>query len=131
MRIIHQWGDRSLLGFVEVSNTDDPCQVGFSFAESNWVMTQKTSIVSPATLNPSSPKSLPMPRHHLPLHRRRHPPFGVVYQAFDGIRIFDGNTSTLIGSRRSAPSSAGKPWKTSARSLVWWRPTPKRIYIIS
>ena len=31
----------SLLGFVEVSNTDDPCQVGFSFAESNWVMTQK------------------------------------------------------------------------------------------
>jgi len=95
-------------GFVDVTNTDDPCQVGFSFAESNWVMTQKNlyRIVGddepyiarkvfqiPGTIYP---KTLVVT------------PFGVVYQSFDGIRRFDGNSSELVGFEQLGPIFRGQ-----------------------
>jgi len=98
----------SLLGFVEVSNTDDPCQVGFSFAESNWVMTQKNIYRITGDAEPFIPRKVYQCPGTIYPSTVVVTPFGVVYQAFDGIRIFDGNTSTLIGFEAIGPIFRGQ-----------------------
>lgn len=118
-------------GFVDVTNTDDPCQVGFTFAESNWVMTQKNlyRIVGddepyiarkvfqiPGTIHP---KTLVVT------------PFGVVYQSFDGVRRFDGNSSELIGFEQLGPIFRGQTLENLSPFVGQVATYAKEEYLIS
>lgn len=98
----------SNLGFVEVSNTDDPCQVGFSFAESNWVMTQKNIYRIVGDAEPFIPRKVYQCPGTIYPKTVVVTPKGVVYQAFDGIRIFDGNSSSLLAFEAVGPLFRGQ-----------------------
>lgn len=122
----------SVLGFVEVSNPDDPCQKGIAWAGQNWVFTeahlfqivgQQEPFVPflvfgvPGTIDPFSVKATP---------------FGIVYKAMDGIRLFNGTTSTLIGHEQIGPIFRGR----AIENLSAWGATTigeysKDEYIVS
>ena len=121
----------SLLGFVEVSNTDDPCQVGFSFAESNWVMTQKNIYRITGDAEPFIPRKVYQCPGTIYPSTVVVTPFGVVYQAFDGIRIFDGNTSTLIGFEAIGPIFRGQTLENLGPFIGVVATYTKEEYLIS
>jgi len=121
----------SLLGFVEVSNTDDPCQVGFSFAESNWVMTQKNIYRITGDAEPFVPRKVYQCPGTIYPHTVAVTPFGVVYQAFDGIHLFDGNTSTLIGFEALGPIFRGQTLENLAPFTGIVATYAKEEYLIS
>jgi len=121
----------SLLGFVEVSNTDDPCQVGFSFAESNWVMTQKNIYRITGDAEPFIPRKVYQCPGTIYPSTVVVTPFGVVYQAFDGIRIFDGNTSTLIGFESIGPIFRGQTLENLGPFIGVVATYTKEEYLIS
>ena len=121
----------SLLGFVEVSNTDDPCQVGFSFAESNWVMTQKNIYRITGDAEPFVPRKVHKCPGTIYPYTVVVTPFGVVYQSFDGIRLFDGNTSTLIGFEAIGPLFRGQTLENIAAFVGTVATYAKEEYIVS
>ena len=121
----------SLLGFVEVSNTDDPCQVGFSFAESNWVMTQKNISRITGDAEPFVPRKVHKCPGTIYPYTVVVTPFGVVYQSFDGIRLFDGNTSTLIGFEAIGPLFRGQTLENIAAFVGTVATYAKEEYIVS
>lgn len=121
----------SNLGFVEVSNTDDPCQVGFSFAESNWVMTQKNIYRIIGDAEPfRAVKVFKCPGTIYP-YTVVVTPIGVVYQSFDGIRLFDGNSSTLIGFEAIGPLFRGQSLENIAAFVGVVATYAKEEYFIS
>ena len=95
-------------GFVDVTNTDDPCQVGFSFAESNWVMTQKNLYRIVGDDEPYIPRKVFQIPGTIYPKTLVVTPFGVVYQSFDGVRRFDGNSSELVGFEQLGPIFRGQ-----------------------
>jgi len=121
----------SLLGFVEVSNTDDPCQVGFSFAESNWVMTQKNIYRITGDAEPFIPRKVYQCPGTIYPYTVVVTPFGVVYQSFDGIRLFDGNNSTLIGFEAIGPIFRGQTIENLGPFVGTTATYAKEEYIIS
>jgi len=98
----------SVLGFVEVSNTDDPTQVGFSWAESNWVMTEKNIYRIDGVAEPFIAHKVGQCPGTVNPKTVRITPFGVIYQAFDGVRRFDGNSSELIAPDQILPLFRGQ-----------------------
>lgn len=103
---------------IEVSNNDDPTQKGLVWDGSNYVFTEKGlyQILGdaepfvpvkregiPGTINPFSVKGTP---------------YGIIYKALDGIRLFDGNTSRLIGFDAIGPLLRGE----SAENLTAFDP---------
>ncbi len=98
----------AVLGFLEATNTDDPCQVGFSFAETNWVMTQKNLYRIVGDAEPYiARKVFQIPGTIYP-KTVVVTPFGVLYQSFDGVRRFDGNSSELVGFEQLGPIFRGQ-----------------------
>jgi hypothetical protein len=98
----------SVLGFVEVSNTDDPTQVGFSWAETNWVMTEKNIYRIEGVSEPFQARKVGQCPGTTRPKTVTITPNGILYQAFDGIRLFNGNTSELVSFDQLGPIFRGQ-----------------------
>lgn len=121
----------SVLGFVEVSNTDDPTQVGFSWAETNWVMTEKNIYRIEGVAEPFVARKVgqcPGTTHPKTV---RATPKGILYQAFDGVRLFNGNTSELVAFDQLGPIFRGQSLENLAPLVGVIGEFAKDEYVIS
>lgn len=95
-------------GFIDVSNPDDACQKGLLWGGSNWVFTEKRLYQVLGDAEPFFPREVyGVPGTTAP-HSVKASPFGIVYKAFDGIRLFDGNISRLVGFDAIGPILTGE-----------------------
>lgn len=83
----------SVEGFLEASNTDDPTQAVVIW-NGLWVFTEKTIKRVVSTLARPIETGAPGTRKPFTIQAT---PFGIMYEADDGLRLFDGRTSRLVG----------------------------------
>lgn len=98
----------SVLGFVEVTNPDDPCQKGVSWGGQNWVFTEARLFRINGTEEPFLPEQVFGVPGTIDPFSVAATPFGIVYKAMDGFRLFNGTTSTLIGYDQIGPLFRGR-----------------------
>lgn len=87
----------SMAGFIEVCTPSEGIECGVIWGRRNWLITQQRFFLIDGDDEPFEA----IPLDHIP--GSRYPgsvvttPFGIVYFAYDGVRLFDGTTSRLIG----------------------------------
>jgi hypothetical protein len=94
-------------GFIETGIGDDPIQTGLVWNGRNWALSQKRLYRidgnGPYTMRPiDGVPGLVNPYAAVAT------PVGIVYQAVDGIRVFDGGSSILLGFDAIAPVLSGE-----------------------
>lgn len=85
----------SVVGFINISTSDDPCQKGVIWNRVPWVFTRRgiCEIVGTDPFVPRFVEGAPGTTNPFTVIAT---PFGIIYEAEDGVRIFDGNISRLI-----------------------------------
>lgn len=82
-------------GFLQVTNDDDPTQVGVIWNDAAYVFTEGKLFQIVGTDEPFIPREVyGVPGTTQP-DTVKPTPYGIVYQAKDGVRVFDGATSGL------------------------------------
>lgn len=122
----------SVLGFIEVSNPDDPCQKGLAWGGQNWVFTEARLFKINGTEEPFVPQEVfGVPGTTDPFSVKA-TPFGIAYKANDGPRLFNGTTSSLIGFDQVGPIFRGRAQENlSAISTVIAATYTKDEYMFS
>lgn len=87
----------SLEGYIEVTSDDNPLQKLFRFQGQLGVIAEN-GIFLVGGDNPYVPREIPGCPGTIEPFSVIETPFGIIYRAVDGIRLFDGNSSSIIAS---------------------------------
>lgn len=82
-------------GFLQVTNDDDPTQVGIIWNDAAYVFTEGKLFQIVGTDEPFIPREVYGVPGTIQPDTVKGSPYGIIYQANDGVRIFDGATSRL------------------------------------